>query len=577
MVASENRVRDEEQAQTPAPLADIDRSVDSGGFLLAGQPVLVLARDGAILACNSLAAETARIFAETAIRPALAAMVGRAMDGNSLVSEPLEVPPGYTTQMLELILMPQPGGHSVICLVCDRTLDFSLRLALIESRGRYKDLVELSKDFVWETSADGSFVFVPPEGAFGYSARELVGHRASSFLFEGMNTNDRLPFETPSPLDDMEIWIRRADGQPACVMASAVPLTDSRGEWKGARGICRDITERHERDRAFARVLNRERMFAKIIRTFRSEVDPEKMLEVAAVTSAQGLGASSCQIFTMINAAPGVQGPVMKMAANAGDHPGEKLLSQVLSQLVPGEEVSEVVLHSWSVLCANTWYQDRRNGAVFLWRRADRPGWEEDDRLLVANLAAQVGIAVEQIVNHQRLLEISRTDPLTGLFNRRAFYEEVKRRFGRMQRSRGRAALIYADLDNFKAVNDVHGHARGDEALIAMRDILYNNTRSIDLVARLGGDEFAVWLENADQETASRRAEVFLASGKVLDEFSGSRRAPLYMSLGVAVYDPRFPEDLSSFIARADAAMYSVKRRGKGDWALADAPQGGGQ
>lgn len=562
-------------AESSVPgLGAVDRAVDCDGFLLSPQPVLVIARDGAILAANAQAAEIAVIFNLALVRPTVSAMVARCLSANMVCTEPLEIPPGYAVQMLDLMLMPQVGGQSVVCLVCDRTLDFSLRLALIESRSRYKDLIELCDDFAWETAADGTFVFVPPNGALGYSAREMVGHKATDFLFDGMNASDHLPFETPSPISDLEVWMRRADGRPACVVAAAVPLTDSRGEWKGARGTCRDVTEQHERDRALSRVLNRERMFAKIIRTFRSEVDPEKMLEVAAATSCHGLAGNCAQIFTMTSSAPGVVAPDLRMAANAGDHPGDKMVTQVLTQLAPGDEVCEVVLHAWHVLAANTWYQDRRNGAVLLWRRADRPAWTEDDRLLVANLAAQVGIAVEQIVNHQRLLEISRTDSLTGLYNRRAFYEEVKRRFVRLQRSRARAALLYVDLDNFKVVNDVHGHARGDEALLMVRDILYNNTRSIDLVARLGGDEFAVWLENADEETASRRAEVFLASGKALDQFSGSRERPLYMSLGVAVYEPRYPEDLSSFIARADAAMYSVKRRGKGNWALAAAPQG---
>jgi diguanylate cyclase (GGDEF)-like protein len=140
-----------------------------------------------------------------------------------------------------------------------------------------------------------------------------------------------------------------------------------------------------------------------------------------------------------------------------------------------------------------------------------------------------------------------------------------------MQRSPSRATLVFCDLDNFKLVNDVHGHAKGDEALRHVADILRNNSRSTDLVARLGGDEFAVWLDNAGEQTAVGRAQVFLTAAHSLRAYSGSHSRPLTLSIGMAVYDSASRENINDFLSRADAAMYSVKREGKGHYAMAPA------
>jgi diguanylate cyclase (GGDEF)-like protein len=145
----------------------------------------------------------------------------------------------------------------------------------------------------------------------------------------------------------------------------------------------------------------------------------------------------------------------------------------------------------------------------------------------------------------------------------------MKRRFKRLQRDTKKAALVYLDLDNFKLVNDLHGHAKGDETLCFLADILRHNTRSTDLVSRLGGDEFAVWLDNADETVAVNRAQVFLAAAGALIAYSGAPDRPLKLSIGIAVHDPKSPEGINEFVSRADVAMYSVKRAGKGSYAMA--------
>lgn len=182
-----------------------------------------------------------------------------------------------------------------------------------------------------------------------------------------------------------------------------------------------------------------------------------------------------------------------------------------------------------------------------------------------------MGITIEQLAHHEHVLRISRTDALTGLLNRGAFIQALERFLSRLKRENGQGVLMYVDLDNFKHVNDAHGHQAGDEALLKVREILLQHTRPTDAVSRLGGDGFAVWLNAADLDIAKLRANQFIESTRTLAAtVSGSPKKPLGMSIGVAVWSPASEEKLDGILARADAAMYKAKRGGKGNFAVAD-------
>ena len=360
--------------------------------------------------------------------------------------------------------------------------------------------------------------------------------------------------------------MRQADGTEACLLASATPIRGEDGGWAGARGVCRDVTQERLRDAALVRANNRERLLSYVVRTIRDEVEPTDMLRAAAEATGRALGATGCQIFRILPDASD-----FSLAAQFGSCGDERpaLDSFLSADHYEGEPPD------WHVLATVTRYRHSINGAICLWRAEARPAWGDDDRLLLDDLANQVGLANEQIANHERILRLSRTDSLTGLFNRRAFFEEIARRFQRLIRESRPATLIYADLDNFKWVNDIHGHQTGDQALLAVRDILLQHTRPVDLVARLGGDEFAIWLEGADEAVALQRCRKLIEAGKELGRFSGTPDRPLHMSLGVAIHTGSNSETLDGLIARADHAMYEVKREGKGDWRVAPPPTSG--
>lgn len=163
----------------------------------------------------------------------------------------------------------------------------------------------------------------------------------------------------------------------------------------------------------------------------------------------------------------------------------------------------------------------------------------------------------------ERLERQSRTDDLTGLMNRRAFIAALQRRLRHLQRHNRSGVLLFVDLDNFKAVNDSRGHAAGDDLLRRIGAHLVAAIRAGDLAARLGGDEFALWLEEANAEGAAAKAESLRRLSQSLDHEFGAPGRPFGFSIGVALSSPADAE-AADLIARADAAMYAVKRAGKG-------------
>lgn len=169
---------------------------------------------------------------------------------------------------------------------------------------------------------------------------------------------------------------------------------------------------------------------------------------------------------------------------------------------------------------------------------------------------------------HRREKRLARTDGLTGLYNRRAFVKELGIRLAHLQRHGRTGALLYLDLDNFKAVNDTNGHAAGDACLKTFASELRRCSRVGDSAARLGGDEFALWLEEIDGPAAMRKAETVLACAAALDAQYGVPGRPLGVSVGVALSGPN--DDAAALMARSDVAMYRAKQGGKGRAALAE-------
>jgi diguanylate cyclase (GGDEF)-like protein/PAS domain S-box-containing protein len=537
------------------------------------EAVFEIGRDGTCAPLNPLAAALDRRLAPHD-RDKIVQLAVRAMGEDRAIVDLLDVGEGETVQHLQATFILVEGRPSAFCFMRDLTLDYSLRRALVDSRRRYRDFVEISSDFTWETGADSLFAYVTPHGALGYTADELLALSPERLVAH--DTDRPNPFLTRERLENQEVWLRRRDGLVACMVVSALPLIDAEGVWRGARGVCRDVSELREREAALVRVNNRERVLTRIVRAFRDEVNPDAMLAVAAEVLAKGLGADFSQIYRALETVTPdlIEGRTdFQLAARYGEpkpgQPGPPSPADVLALFSGGTGAAEVLREGWQVLAAPARFQGANNGVVVLWRDIGRGPWTDDDRLLIADIANQIGVTIEQLSHHEHILKISRTDALTGLLNRGAFLDALTRHLARLRPDTGPSTLMYVDLDNFKVVNDTRGHQVGDELLVKVRDILLQSTRPTDVVARLGGDEFAVWLVGADQAAGEMRGRQILDRARALAAYSGVPGKPVGMSIGIAVWQPAARESVDQLMARADGAMYQAKRGGKGAFAVA--------
>jgi diguanylate cyclase (GGDEF)-like protein len=149
-------------------------------------------------------------------------------------------------------------------------------------------------------------------------------------------------------------------------------------------------------------------------------------------------------------------------------------------------------------------------------------------------------------------------DQLLPLLNRRAFVRELSRTIAFAGRYRTPASLIYFDLNGFKAVNDAHGHAGGDAALLNFARVLTTNVRDSDCVGRIGGDEFGVLLSHADQVQAHRKADVLAEKLRAAPALWKGQQIPVSFAYGA--FELKAGDDAEAAMARADEAMYAHKR-----------------
>ena len=172
--------------------------------------------------------------------------------------------------------------------------------------------------------------------------------------------------------------------------------------------------------------------------------------------------------------------------------------------------------------------------------------------------------SIKAIYKYTKDLEYYATrDPLTNLYNQRLFWELLGYEIGRAQRHGQKFSLLVIDLDNFKNINDTHGHNIGDRFLIGLADVLRNALRDGDILARYGGDEFVVVLPEADEE------QVYLVATRILEGAGAfaltaqdGAKVKATVSLGLAVY-PVHAENAKDMFLFADNMMYKAKSEGK--------------
>jgi diguanylate cyclase (GGDEF)-like protein len=153
-------------------------------------------------------------------------------------------------------------------------------------------------------------------------------------------------------------------------------------------------------------------------------------------------------------------------------------------------------------------------------------------------------------------------DELTGIYNRRGFFNAAKPLCHLAQRNNFNVSILIAGIDDFKDVNDGYGHMKGDQVLREVAHIIKSNVRASDVVARYGGDEFIILFSKADKEAIAMMAEKIR---RLIEENMSNREVPVTVSIGIAdgILGFNVDESVNSLLARADKCLYQAKGKGK--------------
>lgn len=401
-----------------------------------------------------------------------------------------------------------------------------LAAALLDSRARWRDLALLAADLLFETDAAGHFTFLAPDRPLGHVAEALLGTPAAALLATGTAN----PFDPALPPRGLRAWLRAADGTLRCLDFAALPVTDG-----GLRGIGRDVTAE-------------ETQLAATARSLRSATALVRLLGTAQRSRAAGGEAASA-----LEALLGEILPALGCSAAAVLEAAERGWRTAAAAGTPGALPPSDPTAPWDTT-------PRSAGPLALvpvapglvlvaWRD---PAPDAEDLGVLAALVPSVAALQAEAARQRELDRAARTDPLTGLLNRRGFAEALAA--GR--RSRPDGVLAYFDMDGLKALNDLHGHATGDGALRALAARMAAILRPGELAARLGGDEFALWLPGVDLPEAGARCAPVGAPGPL----PGQPELGPLVRASVGFAPASADDEMTSLMEQADADMYGRKR-----------------
>lgn len=543
-------------------------------------PACVVSETGAVLAESPAGAVLAEAIVKEAAKGGMG-MVLRLVKQTVMFNRPLgtrlslarDDDPAGGPRSFDVALLPcrRDDGETrhVLLIAFETTLDQNLRKALVASRDLFRELVRCSADFAWETDARGVFSFVGGRGAIGYAADALHGRPAAS-LIDGTRPAGlelRSPFTTAEPIEDVEVHLRGASGESHVFLISAVPMRDAQGAWQGARGVGRDITPLRLQEEALQRARAREELSRAIVDAVLSERTFNDMLSAAARALTLATKSDRAWVLCAGDADDYDVGGAFGMIPHGTRH----FLPPVLARpVLSAQGIVAFEAEDWSYIGAPTLLRGKVNGGICVGRAPGALPFDEEMRALVSLVARHTAVAIAQASQLRVLVDLARSDELTGLANRRAYQERYERWSTTAVGPAAQAAIVYIDLDDFKGINDKAGHGAGDAVLRSFANLLGRDSRKRDLPIRLGGDEFAVFMEGIGPEHVIERVNRLLRAASDIPLPDRAGGGMLKMSIGVATTKASDKEAADAVLERADRALYAAKRDGKGCIRVAD-------
>ena len=437
-----------------------------------------------------------------------------------------------------------------------------IRDALMQSRRRWQHLVGLATDLAFETDARGRFVFITPDTVLGWPSSSLIGQSSENLIGDDVAATVN-PFCPKLEIRRQRTWISCADGSQVLVAISALPLHDAAGRVVGARGVGIDMTDQDAGSLEIASRLRRGQMLHYILTQVKRETEVGSMMDAGLGALVHALGAEGAAAVGAV-----AEGSDIALLHESGR--GATAVLQAAAEVIASgglEPGRATTADGRMLLAAGCETRSGLPAGLAIWRTAGSRPWTQEDMTLTRAAVCIVRMVLEHEALQREMTLQARTDPLTGLLNRRAFLEEMRRQVARLDREAEPGTLMFVDMDAFKLVNDRLGHGVGDEVLVHLANVLRKLVRPFDLITRLGGDEFAVWLSGADHMTAAERADYLCKTApEELQALLPEAFPKLGVSVGIATRRAGSHESIEELTRRADMAMYEVKRSGRRHW-----------
>jgi diguanylate cyclase (GGDEF)-like protein/PAS domain S-box-containing protein len=365
---------------------------------------------------------------------------------------------------------------------------------------------------------------------YGLSPKDLadVYKRADDALFEARG------------VQIYEASVRYADGSRHDVMFHKATFEGPGGELAGLVGTILDITSRKQAERALRESEERYRTVVSVLGEGIAVVGRGGQVLACNPAAAAILGLAEDALLA------GAPWPTI----DGDGAPLTLAATPVLATLETGAPATGVVLAL-----------ARPGGARGWISLTTRPLFEDDDGLPTSVVASFADVTDKHLFE-QRLEYQAFHDPLTGLPNRLLFADRLDRALAAARRRDERVAVAFADLDQFKRVNDTLGHDAGDHLLAEVARRLADAVRKSDTVARMGGDEFCAILTEVDGPDGARAVAGRMLAALEAPFALGGGEVQVTASIGLALF-PDDAEDPGVLLQRADAAMYEVKESGK--------------
>ncbi|MCQ8128457.1 diguanylate cyclase domain-containing protein [Methylomonas rivi] len=432
-------------------------------------------------------------------------------------------------------------------LVVQRKLLLEQKQQLLDSETFLRTLIGTLPDLIWLKNADGVYLACNPrfEGFFGAEEQAIVGKTDYDFVdkasADSFRAHDMLAMQKDGPYL-IEKWVTFADdGHKELLETLKIPMRDAAGQFIGVLGIGHDITERKQAEEKLS-------LAASVFTHAREGI---------LITDVDGRIIDVNDTFTAITG-----------------YSREEALHRNPSMLKSDRQNKAFYAAMWADL------KEKGEWSGELWNRR-KNGQLYAEILTISAVRDAQGNTQHYVAlfsditpfkeYEQQLERIAHYDALTGLPNRILLADRLRLAMMQALRRGQKVAVVFLDLDGFKAVNDTFGHDMGDELLTALAGRMKQTLRESDTLARLGGDEFvAVLVDLPDTEACLPLLSRLLTAASQPVVY-GESAMLVSASLGVSFYPQAEDIDADQLLRQADQAMYQAKMKGKNQYHLFEA------